>query len=670
MFKKLVSSLPLNPSLLPEIGYYAKRLHQEESIRRIGFVMVALAMLVQMLAIVSPPKTTLAAHASNVVAGGTSKQKIQSAYSNNRDDFGRTDIQNIFGYYGITQSDINNGTIANIKSTDKNFITTGRELSTQRQSENVRVAIPGAITSFYERPLTVWDIKSAYNPYKAITGIATGNGLLKGRQFWVLIDNTWTSSADGCGNITFVQFDRKPKLEIKKEKLTAGELEPGDTADYKIYFRNTGSAVAENVTITDSLPTQFEFVSQSVVARTQPTFTQSNQTLTWTFANLAPATDYSYIVLKIKIKDISGPIEACNSATLNANNHASIKSDNSSTERCITIKEPVCPVSGKPIPPGGIDDCTKPCNDSFIDYDEDCPPPPPEPVAYIACTELKITEVKGWDTRVFQVVISAEPGAELNSVSYYSDGSKIATHKTTANAITDELSYSFSEGEHEVSAQISAKKGEVRESSTCKVVFDIEKPEELSPILTRRKSVIFTSTGANANGQTAHAGDELAFTLTAANDGTATAPNEVFRDDIADILEYADITDNGGAAYDSIALTLTWDPVDIEPGESVSKTFKVRVKNPIPSTPVAASDPLSYDNLIDNQFGTTVRVRLPKSVDKQIENVVGNLPRTGPGTVVVLSVAGFMVIGYFYYRTRLMAKELDIIKTEYISGGM
>ena len=35
MFKKLLSNLPYNPSLIGQVSFYAKRLHAEEKIRRL-----------------------------------------------------------------------------------------------------------------------------------------------------------------------------------------------------------------------------------------------------------------------------------------------------------------------------------------------------------------------------------------------------------------------------------------------------------------------------------------------------------------------------------------------------------------------------------------------------------------------------------------------------------
>ena len=52
MFKKLISNLPFNPSLIGQVSFYAKRLRKEESIRRAGFGFMALAMFIQLFAVI------------------------------------------------------------------------------------------------------------------------------------------------------------------------------------------------------------------------------------------------------------------------------------------------------------------------------------------------------------------------------------------------------------------------------------------------------------------------------------------------------------------------------------------------------------------------------------------------------------------------------------------
>ena len=70
MFKKLISNLPFNPSLIEQVSFYAKRIHKESSVRRTGLFVLGLAMLVQMLAVFSPPQATMDRSNNDIVNGG------------------------------------------------------------------------------------------------------------------------------------------------------------------------------------------------------------------------------------------------------------------------------------------------------------------------------------------------------------------------------------------------------------------------------------------------------------------------------------------------------------------------------------------------------------------------------------------------------------------------
>jgi hypothetical protein len=61
MFRRIVSNLAFSPALVGQLGFYAKRLRKEESTRRLGLVFTALALIVQSLAVFSPPEAANAA---------------------------------------------------------------------------------------------------------------------------------------------------------------------------------------------------------------------------------------------------------------------------------------------------------------------------------------------------------------------------------------------------------------------------------------------------------------------------------------------------------------------------------------------------------------------------------------------------------------------------------
>ena len=71
-----------------------------------------------------------------------------------------------------------------------------------------------------------------------------------------------------------------------------------------------------------------------------------------------------------------------------------------------------------------------------------------------------------------------------------------------------------------------------------------------------------------------------------------------------------------------------------------------------------------------NVYGRNVTVNLPKPASKAVEQTVTKLPNTGPPMSMAIAVLGVMIVGYFYYRNRLLNKELAIIQKEFKSGGL
>ena len=185
-----------------------------------------------------------------------------------------------------------------------------------------------------------------------------------------------------------------------------------------------------------------------------------------------------------------------------------------------------------------------------------------------------------------------------------------------------------------------------------------------------RKTVGNVTTGlADADGSIAQAGDVLTYTLYAQNNGKKTVKSFVFTDNISDTLDYADVSDLHGGAIDASSI-VSWAGVNIKAGETVTKQITVKVKNPIPSTPVSSSDAGHFDLLMTNVFHNAVNVKLPAPVAKTIEITTTKLVNTGPGTGLFIAASLVIVAGYFYSRSRLLATESSIAVQENTSGGL
>lgn len=168
----------------------------------------------------------------------------------------------------------------------------------------------------------------------------------------------------------------------------------------------------------------------------------------------------------------------------------------------------------------------------------------------------------------------------------------------------------------------------------------------------------------DANNTTVRAGDRIRYNLVVNNSGGLDQTGYIFTEDISDILEYADIEDLGGALksvkYNSTILN--WAPVTVGAHAKQTKSFIVRVKDPVPDKTHSSTNPLSYDLKMDNVFeGQYVRVMLPTPPQKVVEDIVTTLPQTGADwPTALLAVLGAGAT-FLFLRNRLIKKELQIM---------
>lgn len=116
----------------------------------------------------------------------------------------------------------------------------------------------------------------------------------------------------------------------------------------------------------------------------------------------------------------------------------------------------------------------------------------------------------------------------------------------------------------------------------------------------------------NSRGQVATvagAGDEITYTLNTKNAGNVAA-DYVVSDNISDILEYADVTavSNGGQVADGV---VSYPSLTINPGQTMARTFKVKVKNPLPTNP---QNGYHFDYVMFNNYGNDVVICIEKPV--------------------------------------------------------
>lgn len=169
MFKKLISNLPFNPSLIGEVAFYYRRLQSEEKLRRLGVVLVVLSFFIQSFAVLSPPQPTLAESDNDVIRGGFANRDQATLHC-----LGDTQgFRDVLAYHGLSCDDVAAAQTVTIRSTDynKELDSMGRQSKgshverTGKPTNEYPVGIGG--TTFYMRNLWAFD-SGAYSTYKAL----------------------------------------------------------------------------------------------------------------------------------------------------------------------------------------------------------------------------------------------------------------------------------------------------------------------------------------------------------------------------------------------------------------------------------------------------------------------------------------------------------------------
>lgn len=552
MFKKLISNLPFNPSLINQVSFYAKRLHKEEKLRRLGVMMIVLSLFIQMFAIISPPEPTLAASDNDILRGGfTSRDQAVAKCRTNEQGFAT-----ILSAYFYTNGNLNEACDMlaqalpyKIKSTDPNG--SKRLVSMGRISQGPTIARTGKPTgeysvnvhgagTFYMRNLWAWD-SGEYSTYDALA-VLNKNGT----SILILFN---------CGNIVTTghvppQIPTTPP--VPQPPVTPGTAvctslvaTPMSERRYRFKATTTGN---------DYTVKSYEFNFGNGKSKT---ITSSSKTAT---------TDHTY--------------DAASAYTASVKINVDVKGTTGPTPRTL-----LCQVA--------VTTTTR----------DECP---------------------------------LVPGTQTNK------------------------------SECDVCPAIP---GEQSTTAECKPCDNSQNDQDVAACLVLTKTAKNnTQKIENADGTTASADDGITYTLRTKNIGKALVKGYVVEENISDLLDYAVVTSYNGGKLEADNI-VRWPATDISPGETVTKQLTIKVKSPIPQTPISASDPAKFDLVMNNVYGNAVNIKLPSNIVKTTETITGSLPKTGPGTTVAVSMMMTIVVSYFFARTRLLAKEMDMVQTEYVTSG-
>lgn len=625
MFRKIVSHLPFSPSLVSELGFYAKRLKKEEATRRIGLILTALALVVQSFAVFSPPESANAANSGDLVYGGiTTKKQLLAAWDNNTQGY-----RELLQHAGLTRANVDAMKDSEIhsrtKGKDAGWLTWNRT-SRGGAKYNETTMTVGKQT-IYVRSLAAFDVNNT-----------TGNGSYYPAFVGKNSKGEAVAIMKGCANIT-----------MKKRPKTDKDIEVCDITSRKV------------ITIRES---QFN------------------------------SSKHSKKVADCKER----PIEVCNLTTkktitiderdFNASKHSKNLED--CKEKPVMIE--VCDlVSQKMI---SIDQKTFDAKKHSKNPD-DCKPKPTPTAVCSSLTAKKITRTK----TTLTASASTANGATIKSYTYViKDGAGKEVLRKTVNtpSATSSVDYTTEqEGTYSASVTVATSLGD-KTAEACNDTFIIEPPErcainpdlpanspdcqpcpgnpelwvkdeECSAKVIRNKKATNLVAGADATTVVAKANDRIEYVLTARNDGSAPAEFD-FEDDLSDILEYSTLSDRGGGELDEQTKVISWKGVHLEPGESQSRTYVIQLAGQISAMSRGTSDPSSYDCQLLNTFGDTIEIAVDCPAPKVIEQVVPELPKTGPTENMIFAGVLVSIVTFLYLRTRQLDKEVRLVRREVTAG--
>lgn len=294
MFRKIVSNLSFSPALVGQLGFYARRLKKEETTRRLGLVFVALALVVQSLAVFQPPEPANAASPNDLVYGGLglgsnrSINNFLAPYDTNTNS-----LKDIMDYMGISRAEIANSQFSsfitgNVKRSWGHYPI---HTSSAREQPTVITDPTGTtpITTIYSRPLTL-----SNGPNARIYG-------------WIGHSERvgWFAIMQACGNLVtdivpppitppppappeaaILDFD-KTAVNISQGNVAAGSVtaKENDKITFTLSMKNTGGTAAP-VKIADNLNDTLDY--SSLIDKGGGTFDDITKTLSWPDISLKP----------------------------------------------------------------------------------------------------------------------------------------------------------------------------------------------------------------------------------------------------------------------------------------------------------------------------------------------------------------------------------------------
>lgn len=713
MFRKLVSNVSFSPALVGQLGFYARRLKKEEATRRIGLIFTALALVVQSVAVFSAPEPANAASGNDLIYGGIrSHSDMMSAYDRDqkfrnvmtmarisRSDLAKADttyVNNLefgkgsgawrsYGYYPRFSSDQgevkHNAGGTTVYSRPHYLYGSGLKMKVIRgvSSETKKpFAIMYACGNLWTpgiptpptpppppapKPVASCTLLSAVRvsetSYKFRAKASAENGATISK-YTVTVNNasgktvkTLTVSSSKKDVTTDVVNLEPGKYTAQVTVATSQGNKTGDNCKtsftvptpgvsvnktvngkeldrvnvnedftYKMVVKNTGQTTLTNVAVTDDAPGGVVFTKSSEGAIEQ------QKRWSHTIASLAPGASKTY--------------------SLTARATGTVAADKTTATNTVCVNT------------GSIEGEPDDCDDAVVELPEN-----EIRVCDLVNNEMITIKESEFDDKVH----SKNPDDCVRiQVCDLETNTVITIRKTEFN--DDKHSRTLNECDNIQVCDLET--GEI--ITLARNDYDEEKHSEdaadcVPAVAESKEAINITNDGKDATTVVASANDVIKYTITVTNLGKVDADAD-FVERLDDVLEYAALADKGGGEFDNETQTLSWPSVTLEPGESQSRIFTVKLASTIPAGAEGVSDQASYDCTMINTFGNATEIDVDCPVVKGVETTVKQLPTTGPTANVIFAGILLAVVAYFYARSRQLKTEVRLIRRDLNSGHL
>lgn len=632
MFRKIVSSLPFSPALVGQLGFYARRLKKEELTRRLGLIFTVLAVIMQSFTVFAPPEQALASSSSDVIPGGVSSvQQVLKVYDAGAN--GQSDFKALMDYLGITRGELAamSSTVQYICSTDKSWISFGRQHRYSAAEGELIHNIPlqqGGVSIFYSVPLHRFDsVNNSINCYDSYVGTSAKIGTF--------------SVMRKCGNI-----------QIKKnvQKFPGGHL----------------------ITATCKLVQGYAYDERQAGVAVK----------VYLYFGGPPGKGKQYGPITANQSSPNSPIGANHGFSFN------VPEEYQKIGNTTTVWASLQPLPG--------------WNQPLVQFDNTITIPGnclPSETPVAACSNLSITQIDRARIRM-DAETTAEHGATISAYVFTvvdKSGNKVyeKTVNSTATTVSSEI-ISIEESGQYIGKVVAKTSAGDKTGANCEKTFEINpkdkcpyfgsgnlsiddkdckpcpynskiwiKDDDCGPKVNEFKEAQnLTKNIKDANDTTAAPSDRIEFAIYTTNTGEISLTTDV-NESLADILEYAELVDAGGGAFDQQTKVLSWGDIKLDSQKTDVRKFIVQLFDVIPSTPRGANNPAAYDCVMTNAYGKTIEIKVQCPTVKGIETTVKSLPSTGPGENMLFATIVLMVVTYLYVRSKQMHKEIELIRKDF-----